>query len=410
MAVRSESRRAQRWLSPASSGGDRPVGRILRVEESASAVTVPHQDGFQHQYAVKSHFTPLRTVWWLKQLLLLAVMQVACLGIGLGIYQQLLSTGGDSETEIMIAGLALSPVTAAFLWIASAQGTIGFLVLNRVWRTYRREDSLRNLLVEEQQQNLNRTRDAVILGLSGLADTRDCETHGHLDRVGLYAERLAEAALKRPEFSSCRNTELIQRIRISAALHDIGKVGIDDSILQKPGRLTVDERRCMEAHTEIGSECIRQVQEYLGDADFLTLAHEIAAAHHERWDGTGYPAKLAGEAIPLSARIVAIADVYDALSAKRVYKDAYPHERCVNIIVSDAGKHFDPRLVEVFQELQSEFQSIAARFPVTSADADVTQALPLSASGATVRYRLDKPEDRPVGKADRLISTAVINR
>lgn len=117
----------------------------------------------------------------------------------------------------------------------------------------------------------------------------------------------------------------------------------------------------MQAHSRISGECLFQIQQCLGDSNFLTLAHEIAVFHHERWDGSGYPSKLAGEAIPLSARIVAIADVYDALSARRVYKDAYDHKRCVEIIRAESGKQFDPRLVDVFLEIESEFAQVAAR-------------------------------------------------
>lgn len=161
---------------------------------------------------------------------------------------------------------------------------------------------------------------------------------------------------------------MIEKIRPSAALHDIGKVGIEDSILQKPGRLTDDERQRMQAHTRTSGERLLQIQQCLGDSNFLALAYEIAVFHHERWDGSGYPSKPAGEAIPLSARIVAIADVYDALSARRVYKDAYAHERCVETIESESGQHFDPRLVDVLLEVESEFAQIAANCPDATSD------------------------------------------
>ena len=151
-------------------------------------------------------------------------------------------------------------------------------------------------------------------------------------------------------------------IQISSALHDIGKVGIEDSILQKPGRLTDDERRRMQKHTAISSRCLNRIEACLGDANFLQMAHQIALFHHEWWDGSGYPTGLFGNQIPLAARIVAVADVYDALSARRVYKvykSAYPHEDCVAIIEAGSGTQFDPRLVEVFLGVQAKFAAIA---------------------------------------------------
>ena len=306
----------------------------------------------------------------MKHLSLLAVLQAACLATGLAIHHQLQSAADASLIATTIGGLS-SPVLNAFIWIASAQGALGYLVFSRVYRACREQQKLSEASVEQHRQALGRTRNAVILGLSRLAESRDGDTQGHLDRVGIYAEKIARIASQRPEFAGQISNGLIERIRPSAALHDIGKVGIEDSILQKPGRLTDDERRRMQAHTRISGECLLQIQQCLGDSNFLTLAHEIAVFHHERWDGSGYPSKLAGAAIPLSARIVAIADVYDALSARRVYKDAYAHERCVEIILAESGKHFDPQLVDVFMEIESEFAPISTNCPDTSTDSHI---------------------------------------
>ena len=154
----------------------------------------------------------------------------------------------------------------------------------------------------------------------------------------------------------------MQTIGISSALHDIGKVGVKDAILLKPGPLTSAERAKITDHARIGGECIYQIQRRIGDSTFLKMAHEIAMYHHERWDGTGYPTGLAGEAIPLSVRIVAIADVYDALSVKRVYKEALPHNVCVERVTATTGLQFDPDLIEVFLSIESEFREIADRF------------------------------------------------
>lgn len=309
---------------------------------------------------------PLRHAWWMKHLSLLAVLQAACLAVGLVVHQQFQLDSDASQNVTSTIGSFSSPIVSVFIWIASVQGAIGYLVFSRLYRICRDQHKQSEATVENHRQALARTRNAVVLGLSRLAESRDGDTQGHLDRVGLFAEKLAKHASLRPEFQGQIPAGLIEKIRPSAALHDIGKVGIADSILQKPGRLTDDERQRMQAHTRISGECLLQIQQCLGDSNFLTLAHEIAVFHHERWDGSGYPSKLAGEAIPLSARIVAIADVYDALSARRVYKDAYSHDRCVEIIRSESGKHFDPRLVDVFLEFESEFSQVAASCPETS--------------------------------------------
>jgi putative two-component system response regulator len=173
---------------------------------------------------------------------------------------------------------------------------------------------------------------------------------------------------RHPKFRNLITRSFVNSIGIGSALHDIGKVGVEDAVLLKPGPLTSDEYRRIQQHTVLGGECIRQIQRRVGDPMFLELSREIAMHHHEKWDGSGYPQGLAGEEIPLAARIVAIADVYDALSVRRVYKDPYPHEVCVEKIRKDAGRHFDPDLVEVFLAIQHQFEEIAARFAVFEAD------------------------------------------
>jgi HD-GYP domain-containing protein (c-di-GMP phosphodiesterase class II) len=140
-------------------------------------------------------------------------------------------------------------------------------------------------------------------------------------------------------------------------------VGIESSILTKPGELNVEERLQMQLHSNVGGDCIRNIERRLGSSNFLRMAREIAMCHHERWDGTGYPDGLAGEEIPLAARIVAVADVYDALATKRVYKPASPHEKCVAIIREGAGRQFDPDIVEVFLKIESQFREIVRQFP-----------------------------------------------
>lgn len=228
-----------------------------------------------------------------------------------------------------------------------------------------------------QLQDLVRTRDAVIFGLAKLADSRDPETGDHLERISVYSTMLTAAAARDPKFRGSITPTFVRLIGISSALHDIGKVGIADRILLKPGRLTPDEFKTMQNHARIGGDCLREIERRLGNSNFLQLAREIALAHHENWDGSGYPRGLAGTNIPLAARIVAIADVYDASSSKRVYKDAFPHQECVRIIQENAGKKFDPDLVAVWMRIESRFRMIAQQL-TDRAPADVDRNLGVS--------------------------------
>jgi HD-GYP domain-containing protein (c-di-GMP phosphodiesterase class II) len=223
-------------------------------------------------------------------------------------------------------------------------------------------DALRNA------QDLLRTRDAVIFGLAKLAESRDPETGHHLERISLYTTRLATALRPFPKYQRIVTPTFVRLLGISSVLHDIGKVGVEDTVLLKPGKLTDAEHLRMQQHTVVAGDCLREIEERLGASNFLQTAREIALHHHERWDGKGYPYGLSGEAIPLAARIVAIADVYDALRSKRVYKEAYEHDQCVEAIRCGAGTQFDPELVEVFLEIESEFEAISRRFNPTAGE------------------------------------------
>jgi HD-GYP domain-containing protein (c-di-GMP phosphodiesterase class II) len=288
----------------------------------------------------------------MKHLSLLAVLQAACLAVGLTVHADGLSDQ---------AAVSIVPFLLTFSWITLIQGGLGYFIFSRLYRKYQIQQSTIAEQLESQRTALSRTRDAVVLGLTRMAESRDDDTEGHLERVGMLAGRLAEAARRRQECRKAITPEFVRLIRFSATLHDIGKVGIEDSILQKPGSLTADERKRMQRHTRISSACLQEIETCLGDANFLQMAHEIALCHHERWDGTGYPVGISGEQIPLAARIVAIVDVYDALAAKRPYKEPYDHERCVAIITAGKGSQFDPRLIEVFLEIQDEFRKLADR-------------------------------------------------
>jgi putative two-component system response regulator len=212
-------------------------------------------------------------------------------------------------------------------------------------------------------------QDATILMMASLAETRDNETGNHIRRTQHYVRVLALHLQQHPRFAdflSDRNIELLFK---SAPLHDIGKVGIPDHILLKPGRYTPEEFAIMKRHPTIGRDAIEQVERQLGTSvEFMRFAKEIAYGHQEKWDGTGYPEGLQGDAIPISARLMAVADVYDALISRRVYKEGMSHDAATAIIVDGRGKHFDPDIVDAFLALQAEFRAIAARF----ADDDAT--------------------------------------
>lgn len=215
------------------------------------------------------------------------------------------------------------------------------------------------LKVRERSAQLLRGRDAVIIGMARLAETRDNETGQHLERMCRYSEMLAqELAATIPELDD----DWIRTIRMTAALHDIGKIGIPDAVLHKPGRLDSEERRVMDRHPAIGGETLMEIQEQWGGESFLEMASQIAMHHHEKWDGSGYPAGLAGTAIPLAARIVALADVYDALTSNRPYKKAWTHEAAMTFINEGSESHFDPAVVSAFNALSDEFRQVASAF------------------------------------------------
>ena len=209
---------------------------------------------------------------------------------------------------------------------------------------------------------LERMQDAIILGLASLAETRDNETGAHILRTQHYVKVLAEHLKTHQRFAPVLTDSMIDLIYKSAPLHDAGKVGIPDAILLKPGRLSEEEFTIMKQHPKIGSLALQSAQDKLGNNSFLAVACEIMETHHEKWDGSGYPNGLQGEEIPVSGRLMALADVYDALISERVYKAAFSHEQARDIIVEGKGLHFDPDVVEAFLNLESKFQEIAATF------------------------------------------------
>ncbi|ACN15144.1 two component protein (transcriptional response regulator/sensory box) [Desulforapulum autotrophicum HRM2] len=207
-------------------------------------------------------------------------------------------------------------------------------------------------------KTLKNTRAATIMGLAKLTEYRDHETGNHLERIQKYARLLAEELSKKPDFQNDISPKYVEDITLSSILHDIGKVGIPDSILLKPGRLTSDEFEIIKQHCRYGGDALKTVETKIDGESFLTLGREIAYFHHEKWDGTGYPSGKKNLQIPLSARIISVCDVYDALTSKRIYKEAYSHDTAVQIIQKKKGKHFDPRVIDVFIEKAHKFDRI----------------------------------------------------
>jgi putative two-component system response regulator len=212
-------------------------------------------------------------------------------------------------------------------------------------------------------------QDVTILAMASLAETRDSDTGNHIRRTQYYVRALAEKLKTHPRFSTFLTDSNIAMLFKSAPLHDIGKVGIPDRILLKPGKFEPEEFEIMKTHAALGRDAIQSAEDQLGmKVDFLTMAKEIAYGHQEKWDGGGYPEGRAGDAIPIPARLMAVADVYDALISRRVYKEGMPHDKAVQIIAASKGSHFDPDIVEAFMELKDEFNAIARRFADSDQD------------------------------------------
>ena len=220
-----------------------------------------------------------------------------------------------------------------------------------------REVALRTLEVQAIQ-------DVTIMAMTSLAETRNNETGNHIRRTQLYVKALAEHLRDHPRFAHVLTDRMVDLLYKSAPLHDIGKIGIPDAILLKPGKLTVEEFEIMKTHTTLGRNAIEEAERRLGmRVAFLSVSKEIAYSHQEKWDGSGYPEGLKGDAIPVSARLMAVADVYDALISKRVYKPAFPHEQACATIVKGRGTHFDPDMVDAFVAIAQDFLRISLRYP-----------------------------------------------
>ncbi len=228
--------------------------------------------------------------------------------------------------------------------------------------------------VKKRTAEINAIQDVTIHAMASLAETRDSDTGHHIRRTQHYLKLLAEKLRCHPRFSDFLNDDkIIDALFKSAPLHDIGKIGIPDRVLLKPGRFEPEEFEIMKRHPELGRNAILHAERELGiEVPFLKYAKEIAYAHQEKWDGSGYPLGISGDDIPISARLMAVADVYDALISRRVYKDGMSHEQAVQIIIEGSGKHFDSDIVDAFLELQEDFKMIAAQF--ADSDEDLVRA------------------------------------
>jgi putative two-component system response regulator len=227
----------------------------------------------------------------------------------------------------------------------------------------RNQNALLEQQVKERTREILDTQDATIFLLAALVETRDNETGNHIRRTQHYVKALARRLQTHPRFSHYLSERQIDMLFKSAPLHDIGKIGIPDSILLKPGRLEPAELEIMKTHTTLGFKAIQDAETALGMAvEFMACAKEIALTHQEKWNGEGYPRNLAGNAIPISGRLMAVADVYDALRSVRVYKPAFPHDQTIAIILEGSGTHFDPDVVDAFAAISDQFSTIANRY------------------------------------------------
>jgi putative two-component system response regulator len=223
--------------------------------------------------------------------------------------------------------------------------------------------------VARRSEEIEVIQDVTILAMASLAETRDNETGNHIRRTQFYVRALAKKLRTHKRFAEFLTDRVIKILFKSAPLHDIGKVGIPDHILLKPGKFTPEEFDVMKAHTTLGRDAIIQAERRLGiKVEFLNFAKEIAYSHQEKWDGSGYPEGLSGDAIPVSARIMAVADVYDALISARPYKRPMSHEKAVELIWEGRNSHFDPDMVDAFIEIQNEFFSISQQYKDSDAD------------------------------------------
>lgn len=255
---------------------------------------------------------------------------------------------------IVVAGIipmAFFHINITYLAIAIAA------VLCYVYYNDLVQQDIQSMLITNQDK-ISSMQEHMISGLASVIESRDLETGKHITRTRAYVKILAEDATKDGVYQNIIDEHFISLMYTLSPLHDLGKIVIPDNILRKPGKLTNEEYEIMKKHAKAGGEVVKQVLDGITDEEYLGFASDIAVSHHEWWDGSGYPSRIKGEEIPLSARIMAIADVYDALVSERCYKKPIPHEEAVKIIENESGTHFDPELVKVFLKHNDEFKEV----------------------------------------------------
>jgi putative two-component system response regulator len=262
-------------------------------------------------------------------------------------------TGADDEARGLKLG-AVDYITKPFM-----PDLVRARVRNQL-ELKRHRDHLEEL-VEERTREILLLQDLTIESMGTLAEYRDPETGGHIKRTQNYFRALALYLINKPGFREDLDPQSITLMFKSAPLHDLGKIAIRDSILLKPGKLSPEEFEEMKQHSRLGYESIQTVARKMGDSSFLRFAMEIALSHHERWDGAGYPNQLSDSSIPVTGRIMAVADVYDALISKRVYKSPHSHQDAINYMLAHRGSQFDPAVVDAFIALENDFRQIALK-------------------------------------------------
>jgi response regulator RpfG family c-di-GMP phosphodiesterase len=306
-----------------------------------------------------------------------ALRLLSALALGAGILW------GGSVWAFASGRVLLSPVLPLLVLVGEFSG----LSLLRFWSEERR--------ARERARELALAQEAIIECMASLTETRDPETGGHIKRTQHYVRILARALGRTGQGGAALSEEAIDLLYKSAPLHDIGKVGVPDRILLKPGRLDADEFEVMKQHTLYGHDAIRAAMRKLANGSFLQTACDIAIAHHERWDGRGYPRRLRGEEIPLAGRLMALVDTYDALISRRVYKPPMTHDAAVGIILESSGSQFDPALVETFLTVAEEFRRVAREY-ADSAEDERAAGMPSTAARVPDRVA---PRVRPATAA-----------
>ncbi|MBR4169541.1 MAG: HD domain-containing protein [Lachnospiraceae bacterium] len=216
--------------------------------------------------------------------------------------------------------------------------------------------------IRHQARAITQMQEGLIITMADMVENRDSDTGAHVQKTAAYVRIILEGLKKKGYYEKKLTDKFMMDVETSAPLHDVGKISISDTILNKPGKLTDKEFEIMKTHTTAGKEIMEKVIDRVQGENYLKEARNMAAYHHEKWDGSGYPEGLYGEVIPLSARVMAVADVFDALSSKRVYKDAMPFEKAMSIIEEGSGTHFDPKCVEVFLESQKEVKTVLKKY------------------------------------------------